>query len=410
MTAGGPTASKGVAALADAPVDHRRVARIMAGTAVVVAGLALATAEGLEGTADAPPRGLRELQALALDPQPGTDLRPPGSAARVWIPEGLPRVGEAPLAEALHALLTGAPAAATGVRAHLRGRPRLVSLLDGLGERGGRVEVEGAGAQATALRRWLEDAGAPLDETPGGPRLRLRVGGATEDADLVLERAAGGWRTGGPNGGHPPERGTTEVARRLGVPAPPAAVEATGPHDLVRAGLARALADRAAARARRIGIERRGWVYLLPFVLLVLALGPIKRAFGFDRGLAAAMLGFVAIEGGAAGLLFALAPPRGLGFDVGSGLLGALAAAVAIGGALPLARRPHAARRLAAGVGWASLAVGFGALTWVSFAFGPWPVAPATRDGVRLALLAGAGALGVVAATLVVAREAVSSP
>jgi hypothetical protein len=144
----------------------------------------------------------------------------------------------------------------------------------------------------------------------------------------------------------------------------------------------------------------------LPVVVLValMALGPIKRAFGFDRGVALAIVLWPALVLGAH---LALGRPLSLsaidtmhGHAARVAALGAGAALVALLVARLVGRGPQRTRRVAASVGWSAFACGLFALTAVGFALGPWPLTPLETYLPLLTLGAAAPALLVASGAL----------
>lgn len=153
--------------------------------------------------------------------------------------------------------------------------------------------------------------------------------------------------------------------------------------------------------------QRRRLGLLLVLVLSFAALGPIKRAFGFDRSVLPGLLLWPALL---LGIHLALGRPLSLSaIDTQARhvirvvLLGAGCAVLACALLFPLARGRLRLARVAAVVGWSQLAAASGALAWVGLALGPWPLGSVGR---YLALLfAGAASAGlpVVAAALLTA-------
>ncbi len=214
-----------------------------------------------------------------------------------------------------------------------------------------------------------------------------------------------------------PNRVAPTLARALGVAEPrhgsePAVGEAAGPDHERASSLVEA--GRRASRMR-LSVRRR-WTALLAVVWLVMTLGPIKRAFGFDRSVPAALalwpgvvmalhltlgrpLSLSAIDGRLPHALRVLA-------------LGATAAliVVALGFALGTGPRGLRLRRAAACVGWSAAASALAAGAYVGFALGPWPLGPLERYLPLLIAGAAGGGLAVVAAALLAGGRADPAP
>ncbi|HEY8432292.1 MAG TPA: hypothetical protein VIL20_28160, partial [Sandaracinaceae bacterium] len=212
-----------------------------------------------------------------------------------------------------------------------------------------------------------------------------------------------------------PVRLAATFAAWLGVPAPRAAIGAparellppgTSIEDSEHRRLA-SLAQQGVSSARLARIRRQRWAVPLAILLLVLLLGPIKRAYGFDRSVPLAIVLPPAL---AIGLHLAIDRPLSLSaidsrpvHGVRVAVLGALAGALALGLARWVAKRGDPAertRRAAACVGLGAFAFALLANAWVGFALGPWPTAPLETYLALYAAGAGASALAVVAFVL----------
>ena len=145
----------GYAALADAPVDRRRVARVVAIVASLGAASSLSSVEWALRTMNEPPEAVEVLRRLAIE---GDEPPPPSRRVAVVIVDGL-RVDETTALPALrslgttgtlsvlsptlsrpsyHRMFTGVPASASGVRSNrFAERARFDSVLDRVRARGG---------------------------------------------------------------------------------------------------------------------------------------------------------------------------------------------------------------------------------------------------------------------------------
>ncbi|MCZ7679583.1 MAG: hypothetical protein M5U28_12810 [Sandaracinaceae bacterium] len=155
-----------------------------------------------------------------------------------------------------------------------------------------------------------------------------------------------------------PTRLAATFAAWLGVEAPRAAVGAPEPA-LLPAGVERAgnleharlasLAAQGRAESRLALVERQRWVVLLALLAVLMALGPIKRAYGFDRCVPVAVLLFPLA---AIGLHLAIDRPltlsaidTRLAHGLRVAVLGACAALLAFAAARALATRGDARAR-----------------------------------------------------------------
>ncbi len=510
MSEEAPPPPTGVAALADRPVDGRRVARVMGIVGLALALGCVAACELLLAGANAPPEGAARLRALAHDgPAPS---RPPGRLALVLVDglrvdearalpswtrlrdaatTGTVRVGLPSLSRPFHHhLFTGVPGDVSGVRTNrFEDHARFDSVMDRVRAAGGRVFLvaegldwmrvmhgrEGDGGSHTpdALGGPLDEALAALREAPAPSLLVVHVvdtdttahaaGVHTEAhrralaaADAVLARVSSaipadasfvlvadhGHRDAGGHGGDEPEvvnvpllmrvPGATDgaqvpvpidpdalgpsIARALGVARPRASVGAAldvlagpGPDDewpLHGSAIAHAV--------RGVALDalaaRRKWAMPLVLFLAFALLGPIKRAWGFDRSMiVAGSVPFVVV---AVHLAFApltlsaiderpIHVARVVGLGAGVALLCILTARAVAGGE-PTDRL----RRAAATAGWSAMTAVLVALAGCGFALGPWPLSARMFYLPLLACGAGAGALLVASLALLFASRA----
>jgi len=141
---------------------------------------------------------------------------------------------------------------------------------------------------------------------------------------------------------------------------------------------------------------------------MVLSLGPIGRAYGLDRSVAVAVLGWpLFVLGGHLALgrplsLSAIDGRLSHGMRVALLSVGAAALAFVLGRALSRAGGPiRRTRRVTAAIAWSAFASALSASAYVGFALGPWPLPPRVF---YLALLAtGAAAPALAAAAVVLA-------
>ncbi len=495
----------GVAALADRPVDGRRVAIVMGIVALALSLACAAQIEHLLASANEEPAGARLLRAHPALSAPGPRL---ADRVAVVLVDGMradearglaawralePRsvTGELALeAPTLsrpfyHQLLTGAPHSASGVRTNrFEGRARLDSLADRVRAARGSVAFVAEGLDwmrrmhgrpgdgGSDDRRSIEEldphlaafraASAPaflivhVTSTDSSAhaegiasdahrraleRADRAIARVAREAEAVFVLADHGHRAAGGHGGPEPEvarapllaRAPGLAARRLeapvdptrlaatftawlGVEAPRAAAGAPEPA-LLPAGVERAgdreharlasLAAQGRAESRLALVERQRWVVLLALLAVLMALGPIKRAYGFDRGVPVAVLLFPL---SAIGLHLAIDRPltlsaidTRLAHGLRVALLGACAALLALAAAGALATRGDArarTRRAAASVGLSALACALAANAHVGFALGPWPLSARQTYLALYASGAAAPALALVGAVL----------
>lgn len=286
-----------------------------------------------------------------------------------------------------------------------------------------------SGIRSAAHRRALEDA----DRT---------IARVAERAPVLFVLSDHGHRDAGGHGGPEPEVArapllvrapglepavlerslrATELAPTLaawlGVGSPRSALSAPAP-ELVTARFDRreparlaSLARQARSAERLSRLDRQRW--LVPLVLLIslLSLGPIKRAYGFDRAMPLALFTWPLLVA-----LGHLALDRPFSYSAIDGThahiarvagLGAVAALLALGLARLASRRGDARarwRRSAAGVGWSAAVSALLSVAWVGLALGPWPLSPLESYLPLLALGAAAPALAVMALVLLATR------
>jgi len=467
----------GVAALADRPVDGRRVALVMGVVGLVVAGALAGAAEHLLAGANAEPDAgpaLRRLGRVGAPPVGG-----PRHVAVVLV-DGL-RVDEARAMQSWRALagesvtaavrlrlptlsrpfhhhaFTGVPSDLSGVRTNRYVEPaRHDSVMDRVRAAGGSVFIAADGLDW--IRRMhgadgdggSDDAdalGAPLDDTleawREAPAPSLLVvhyvqtdktahdGGiespahaeAIAAADALVARVAAvpdatlfvvadhGHRANGGHGGDEPEVARAPLLVRtpggparaidrpldadvlaptlalaLGVPRPRSAVgEALAPlldRPVPAADdwtlRASSIADSARVHAQAQLHSRRRWLLPLAVLLIVMTLGPIKRAWGFDRSVLVAMLVPLLVVAGHLALdrPLTLSAIDGRAVHIARVLsLGAAAAAVAIALARLASTKGDSAtrlRRAAAIAGWSAFASAVAVLAITGAALGPW--------------------------------------
>lgn len=199
----------------------------------------------------------------------------------------------------------------------------------------------------------------------------------------------------------------------LGVPAPTHAVgppaaaflpperrdDGTASYDRLAS-----VAHRGEQLARASLSSRQRWTVAVALLLSLMSLGTIKRAYGFDRSVA---LAIVAWPTSLVGLHLALGRPLSLsaidtqlGHSLRVAALGALAALLAFLLARLLARGDERTRRAAASVGWSAASSALLAIAWVGFALGPWPLTPLETYAPLLALGAASAALFVLGVVL----------
>ncbi|MBX3275313.1 MAG: alkaline phosphatase family protein [Sandaracinaceae bacterium] len=491
----------GVAALADRPVDERRVALVMGAVGLTLAIGCGALCETLLASANAEPEDAARLRALA--PQGPRPPRPYGRLA-VLLVDGL-RVDEAramaswralaPEATVAtarvalpslsrpyyHHLFTGVSSDLSGVRSNRFEAPaRFDSLMDRVRAAGGRVffaadgldwmrrmhgregdggddRREGLGASLDAtLAAWREApvpallvahfvatdstahrggirSEAHLDALAAADEVAARIA-AVPDAAFVLTSDHGHREPGGHGGDEPEVRSTPllfrapgvargeqsplpidtddltlALALALGVPRPRAAVgrapEALGgpgpdePWPLHAASVATAVRGGALEALH----ERQRWLGPLALLAVVMLLGTIKRAYGFDRATPLALAG-------PALLVAAHAAWRPLSLSAIDERL-PHAVRVVAAGALACARRGArlsrsararacAARRAAASAGFRNNRGARRVPVACGAALGPWPLSAAAFYLPLLACGAGGGALLVAAAAL----------
>lgn len=495
----------GVAALADRPVDGRRVAIVMGVVGVVLAVALGGMAELLLAGASDEPAAARTLRRLGQ-----VGAAPAGEPAHVAVVliDGM-RVDEARAMESWRALapasvtgtvrlrlptlsrpfdhhaFTGVPPDLSGVRTNRFADPaRHDSVMDRVREEGGSVFIAADGLDW--IRRMHgavgdggsddpDTLGAPLDDILEGwrsaPAPALLVvhyvetdatahdGGiesaahieALETADALIARVAAvedatlfvvsdhGHRANGGHGGDEPEVARVPllvrspsgpsraierpldadvlaptVALALGVPRPRSAIgEALAPLLARPAPLAdgwtlraSSIADAARVDAQGALHARRRWLLPLALLLIVMTLGPIKRAWGFDRSVPVAMLVPLLVVGGHLALdrPLTLSAIDTRAVHIARVLsLGAGGAAVAIALARlvstegdPLSRL----RRAAATAGWSAFAPTVAILAATGLALGPWHRSATWFYLPLLACGAGAAALATCALTL----------
>lgn len=506
----------GIAALADRPVDGRRVALVMGAVALALSLACAAQIEQLLGSANDEPEAARLLRAHPAEHLAGPRLT---DRLAIVVIDGM-RVDEARRLSAwrelaprsvtgelaletptlsrpfYHQLFTGVPHDASGVRSNrFGGRARLDSLTDRVRAAGGSVAF--VAENLDWMRRMHGrpgDAGSDdaLSVEPGSLAAHLRAfssarapallvvhftstdhtahhGGidsaahrsALERAGEVIERVAsaapvlfvmsdhGHLAAGGHGGPEPrvarspllvrapgvspralgeptdPKRLAATFAAWLGVPAPSAALGA--PSDaLLPRGAARgdahysrlasiAAQGRASERHDLQGRQRLALLFALLASLMML--GPIRRAYGFDRAVPIAIAAWPASV-----IALHLALDRPLSFSAIDGvfghgvrvtILGVIASLVALALSRVLARRGDGrarTRRVAASVGWSALACALLANAWVGFALGPWPLSPHASYLALLSAGAGAPALAVIALVLLASALAERRP
>lgn len=446
----------GVAALADRPVDGRKVAIAMACVAIAMAVACGAMAEYLLESMNAEPAAAARLRALPER----TAFGAPGHVAVVLV-DGM-RTDEAARLDAwrldawkgemslplptlsrpfYHLLFTGVPPDGSGVRSNrFDRRARHESVPDRVRAAGGRVFIVADGLDW--MRRMFGGDGgsdahgsidAPLDgflrEWRAAPAPALLIVHAVGTdatahaggihtaahraelarADRVIARVAaagtplfvlsdhghiergghGGpepevarapllWRGGETHGVVDPTRLAATISAALGVAAPRSACgSALGRNDEAPAS-AIVRASRHVDRASLAG--RRMWTMLVVFFGALLSLGPIKRAYRFDRSVPIAIVSFP---------LFAIAAHYALGLPLSlsaiDGTLSHSSRIAAIGVASAIAAFllalgagsgpvPARIRRAAAAVGWSAWACALHTTGWVGFALGPWPL------------------------------------
>ncbi len=496
----------GVAALADRPVDGRRVALVMG---IVGFGLTAAFGGGAElllRGANARPEGSRVLARLADD---GPTPDPPTGHLALVLVDGL-RVDEAnelPTWRALtersttgrvrlgtptlsrpfyHHLFTGVPADISGVRTNrFSSHARHDSVMDRVRAAGGRVFISadgldwmrtmhGAPADGgsdargalgppldAVLEEWRRadppallvvhyvdtDATAHADGVHSAAHARAlvaadaliaRVAESAEDATLWV-LSDHGHRDHGGHGGDEPEVARAPILVRLGArPRAPAVIEEATAADALAPSLALALgvprpraalapplaafagrslpADpwpiRAASVAHmsraleqeRLSVRRRRVVPLVLLALLM-ALGPIKRGFGFDRSIlvAASVPALVVLGHLALGRPISLSAIDQRGVHVARIFgLGVASAALAMASARLLSKGDGLARtrRVAATAGWSAAAFGLLACAGAGFSLGPWALSARMFYLPLLACGAAAGALFMASAVL----------
>lgn len=294
------------------------------------------------------------------------------------------------------------------------------------------VEIDEAahhdGTHGPAHARALEGA----DELVG------RVAEALPEATLLVTSDHGHRENGGHGGDEPDvvrapilwraegaERGALAdpvhadslaptIAEALGVPCPraasaPADARLTGRAPTDDPGHAHAHAlVRAGRSASQLQLwSRRRWTLPLALIFLVMALGPIKRAWGFDRSVPLALLLGPALV---VGIHLALGRPLTLsaideraGHAIRVACIGVVAAFFAIA----IARRfsvdgdaTTRTLRAAASVGWSAAAGALLSSAWAGFALGPWELGPHGIYAPLLATGAGSSALLVCAVVL----------
>ncbi len=493
---------RGVAALADRPVDGRRIARVLGLLGFVLAALASGSVELLLQSANAEGEGGRLLRRHPFDfaapdgrPHPlavvlvdglradearrlssWRELAPGSTTGTLAIPT--PSLSR----PFYHLLLTGVPSAASGVRSNrFHDHARHDSVADRVREAGGAVTFlsegldwmrtmhgrpgDGGSDDAGALRQdelarrladWRGDfrptrpsllvvhvtavdhtaheegieAAAHADALRRADRVILQV--ARRGTALVVLSDHGHLRRGGHGGPEPEVTRAPLLIRGLGSralahPVPARRLAATmsallgvpSPHSAIGAALvARVPTEDAGAHARLADIaqqarhvdearlsERRTRTLPLVVLALVMMLGPIKRAYGFDRSVPLALVTWPATV---LGLHLALGRPLSLSaidtvrdHVLRVAAIGLLATALAFLCARVLGRGdpPARTRRAAACVGWAAFATALLALAQAGFALGPWPLSP--RAHYLPLLFAGAAAPSLVLAGVI---------
>ncbi len=516
MSEDAPTAEDppptGVAALADRPVDGRRVARVMGIVGLVLAAACAPIAEGLLAGANEEPDGAARLRALAPEgPVPAGGPRrlaivlvdglrvdearalPSWSRLRPHATTGTVRLGLPSLSRPFHHhAFTGVPSDVSGVRTNrFDGRARFDSVMDRVRAAGGRVVIVGEGldwirrmhgrpadggsdaADALdapldrALAQWRAAAPPALlvvhvvdtDTTAHAEGVRSAAHlSALARADAVMARVSAhedaafallsdhGHRDPGGHGGDEPEvihapilvRAPSvtsgaqvpvpidpdalapSLALLLGVARPRAALGGSldvlaGPAPVdawpLRAG---SIAHAARGDGEEHLSDRRRWTIPLALFLAFALLGPIKRAWGFDRSmLVAAAVPFLVLGAHLAWAPLTLSAIDERAIHVARVLgLGAAACAIAIVLAYGVAGGERAARlpRAAATAGWSALTALLLALAGCGLALGPWPLPARMFYLPLLACGSGACALAVAALVLLAASRAPRSP
>lgn len=186
-----------------------------------------------------------------------------------------------------------------------------------------------------------------------------------------------------PDGPIETERLAPTFARALGVRPPRHAVLPPIGEDadetVARAGSL--VSSGARASYLRLGVRRK-WTMLFLIVWLVMTLGPIKRAFGFDRSVLPSLVlwpGLLVLGHLALGRPLSLSAIDGRVMHGARVLVLGFAAAaltVRIGYALGRGESWQRLRRAAACVGWSIAGSALATGAWVGFALGPWPISP----------------------------------
>ncbi len=494
----------GVAALADRPVDGRRVAIVMGVVGLLLSVVCALLIERLLATADEEPEGGRLLRAHAAAalPTPTTSRRVAivlvdglrtdeasrlGSWRRLSTRSTAGRIALVTPTLSVpfyHLFLTGVPPELSGVRSNrFDGRARHDSVADRVRAAGGEVFIVAEGLDW--LRRMhgrAGDGGSNARDSIDGelqthlarfararaPSLLLvhvtstdstaHHGGihtahhraALARADEVIAKVAEdedavvfvlsdhGHRAAGGHGGPEPEVAFAPLLLRaparsgilarpvhvrqlaatfsawLGVPAPRSATAPAAP-EISPASSAddpeRSRLSLVASRGRALGIlhlrSRRSWTLALVGLGVIMLLGTIKRAYGFDRSTPLAMVLWPSLVLGIHRVL-----DRPLSFSaidtrfvhgVRVLAIGSAAAIVAFVIARILARegdRHARSRRTLATIGWSAFASAAMACAWIGFALGPWPLTPIESYAPLLLLGAAAPALSIVALAL----------
>lgn len=504
----------GVAALADRPVDGRRVALVMSAVAIVLAGLGALGIEHLLAGANAEPATAEALRRHAAI---GSAAGPPRHVAMVLI-DGM-RADEAAGLEAwrslapasvtgtialstptlsrpfYHLLFTGVPQHASGVRTNrFAGPARLDSVMNRVREAGGSVVFASEGLDwmrrmhgrrgdggsdapdalearplATHLDAWRAapspallvvhftstDSSAHHEGVRSAAHRRALdradrvIAQVAERAPALLVLSDHGHREAGGHGGPEPDvaiapllarapglapavldeplratRLAPTIAAWLGVEPPrsalshPSAALTDAPARSETALLA-SLAQQGRRAERLARLDRQRWLVPLALLLALLALGPIKRAYGFDRATPIALLGWPLLV-----LATHLALDRPLSLSaidtrlahgLRVALIGGLASLAVFAIARLAGRRDAVAstRRAAASVGWSAAASALFACAWAGLSLA-WPLEPVELYLPLLALGAAAPALVTMAFVLLasawITRSGARSP
>lgn len=157
---------------------------------------------------------------------------------------------------------------------------------------------------------------------------------------------------------------------------------------------------------------RRRWLLPLALVLALASLGPIKRAFAFDRAVPLAMLlwlAFVILGHVASGRPLTLsAIDEQWAHVLRVTLLSGAACVATLMVSVPLARGDlvRRLRRTAATIGWTAWTSALVVTAWIGGALGPWPLS--SLEFYLPLLLAGAAASTVALAAMILAATALA--